>query len=82
MATLHVRNIPDALYGRLRRLAAADNQSLSAEVAVLLESAVNNREQHIKRKNVLAELRRHRFTPPANAPDSLTLLREDRQVLC
>ena len=79
MATLHVRNIPDTLHARLRRFASSNCQSLSAEVVDLLTRAVEDRERSVRQKAVLDSLRRRRFTPPAGAPDSLTLLREDRR---
>jgi Clp amino terminal domain, pathogenicity island component len=37
MATLHVRNVPDVLYERLRDCAHANGRSIGAEVIVLLE---------------------------------------------
>ncbi len=40
MATLHVRNVPDDLYERLRHSAATKHRSLSAEIIDLLESGV------------------------------------------
>jgi plasmid stability protein len=39
MATLHVRNVPDDLYERLKALAEEDHRSLSAEVIWLLGEA-------------------------------------------
>jgi plasmid stability protein len=39
MATLHVRNVPDELYERLKSLAEEDHRSLSAEVIDLLQEA-------------------------------------------
>jgi plasmid stability protein len=38
MAILHVRNVPDNLYERLKERAAAERRTLSAEVIALLES--------------------------------------------
>jgi plasmid stability protein len=38
MAILHVRNVPDDLYERLKKRAAAERRSLSAEVIALLDS--------------------------------------------
>lgn len=78
MATLHVRNIPDELHARLLELAASRNLSLSAEVARLLEQALEEEALRVSSRTVLAEMRRRRFTPPRNAPESVTLLREDR----
>jgi hypothetical protein len=40
MATLHVRNVPDGLYERLRECAAANGRSIGAEVVVLIEREV------------------------------------------
>jgi len=78
MPTLHVRNVPEELYQQIRKQAAAKNRSLSAEVVVLLQRAVMESEQD--QSEVLAGIRRRRFFRPAEAgaPDSLTLLREDR----
>jgi hypothetical protein len=38
MATLHVRNVPDDLYEKLRRRADANGRSIGAETVVLLEA--------------------------------------------
>ena len=78
MPTLHVRNVPEELYQHVRLQAAAKNRSLSAEVIVLLQRALIESERD--QSEVLAGIRRRRFFRPAaaGAPDSLTLLREDR----
>jgi len=78
MPTLHVRNVPEELYQQVRLQAAAKNRSLSAEVIVLLQRALIESERD--QSEVLAGIRRRRFFRPAaaGAPDSLTLLREDR----
>lgn len=78
MATLHVRNVPDSLYERIREQAESQNRSLSAEVIMLLHRAMADVEED--QGDILARIRRRRsFTPSAvGAPDSLTLLREDR----
>ena len=39
MPTLHVRNVPDELYERIRRRARAQNRSISAKVIALLDRA-------------------------------------------
>ena len=79
MSTLHVRNIPEQLYERIRRRAQAQGRSITAEVISLLERAVEESES--TQAEVLADIRRRRFFRPADvgAPDSTTLLREDRQ---
>ena len=78
MPTLHVRNIPDTLYDRLRQRAQTQNRSLSAEVVILLDYALEETEH--SQAELLDNIRRRRFFSPAdaNAPDSTTLLREDR----
>ena len=78
MAALHVRNIPPALHQRIRKLAAAESVSLSAEVGALLDGAVRDREMRKGQKRLLAEIRRRRFKAPAGVPDTLSLLRGDR----
>ncbi|MCB8919426.1 MAG: hypothetical protein H6666_16030 [Ardenticatenaceae bacterium] len=79
MPTLHVRNVPDSIYDRLRQRAQARNRSISAEVVMLLDLALEESEDN--QAQVLDRIRRRRFFDPAsvNAPDSTTLLREDRE---
>ncbi len=79
MATLHVRNVPDTLYEMLKARAQADGRSLSAEVLMILERALQR--PHYSQRELLQNLqRRQRFSPAkAGAPSSLELLREDRQ---
>ena len=79
MPTRHVRNVPEELYQQIRRQAATENRSLSAEVIVLLQRALIQSERD--QGEILAGIRRRRFFRPATAgaPDSLTLLREDRE---
>lgn len=78
MATLHVRNIPDRLYERIRERAEASSRSLSAEVVILLGRALEDKGSSVG--ELLTEIsRRRRFRPAAvGLPDSTTLLREDR----
>jgi antitoxin FitA len=79
MPTLHVRNVPDDLYARLRQRAAAQNRSLSAEVISLLDAALEG--STAAQAAVLERIRRRRFFEPAaaDAPESTSLLREDRE---
>ncbi len=79
MPTLHVRNVPETLYDRLRQRAQKRNRSLSAEVVVLLDFAMDESED--TQTDLLDSIRRRRFFNPAAAaaPDSTTLLREDRE---
>jgi plasmid stability protein len=77
MPILHVRNVPDELYAALQRRADAQRRSLSAEVIVLLDWALDQVE---RTPATLASIRSRRSYDPAaaGAPDSTTLLREDR----
>ena len=79
MSILHVRNIPDELYERIQRRAQAQGRSITAEVVSLLAQAIE--EVDNAQGDALASIRRRRFFKPgeAGAPDSTTLLREDRQ---
>ncbi len=79
MPTLHVRNVPEELYRRLQEQAEKENRSLSAEIIYLLQSVVHSLHHRRRQTEILRELREHRFTPPADAPDSTMLLREDRE---
>ena len=78
MPTLHVRNVPDTLYANLRRRAESQQRSLSAEVITLLEWAMAEAERVAKVP--LVSIRQRRFFDPSavGAPDSTTLLRQDR----
>lgn len=78
MPILHVRNVPEELHARIKKLAETDNISLSAEVVTLLDSAVQDRKARARQGRLLASIRRRRFVPPRGAPSSTELLREDR----
>jgi plasmid stability protein len=79
MAILHVRNVPIDLYERLRQQARAQHRSLSAEVITILQEALDN----LRRtpNAILASIRQRRYFQPeqVGAPDSTTLLRQDRE---
>jgi len=79
MAILHVRNVPEDLYNRLKQRAKAQRRSLSAEVISLLEWALQESER--SPLTTLSSIRARRsFNPSAvGAPDSTTILRQDRQ---
>jgi plasmid stability protein len=78
MSILHVRNVPDELYAQLQRRAETQRRSLSAEVISLLDWAL--KEVDRASATTLSSIRGRRFFEPASvgAPDSTTLLREDR----
>lgn len=78
MAILHVRNVPEDLVERLKARADAERRSLSAEVITLLTWAIE--EVEWRPTVTLNAIRRRRSFAPseAGAPDSTTLLRDDR----
>ncbi len=80
MATLHVRNIRDDIYQAIQELASKEQRSIGAEVAILLEEALQQNELRSRRSAALESITRRRrsFKTPEGAADSLTLLREDR----
>ena len=79
MPILHVRNVPEDLYERIQRRAQTQHRSISAEVLSLLRDALEASERPQGR--ILADIRRRRFYRPADAgaPESVKLLREDRE---
>ena len=78
MPILHVRNVPDELYAKLQQRAETQRRSLSAEVILLLDWALEQAER--TPEDVLASIRSRRFFDPiaAGAPESIMLIREDR----
>lgn len=78
VATLHVRGVPDGLYDRVRKLAAARQRSLSAEIVQLLEQALTDEDLRAEQAALLESIRRHRYAPPEGM-NSVVMLREDRQ---
>lgn len=80
MPVLHVDDIPSDLYERIRERATAENRAFTAEVIRLLRQALTAEDDRAREAHAaaVADLRRRRWAPPAGAPDSATLLREDR----
>jgi hypothetical protein len=54
-----------------------NSRFLSAEVVVLLRGALQEKSPPVA--EILADIHRRRFRPAPGAPDSTTLLREDRE---
>lgn len=79
MASLHVRNVPEGLHGRLRSLARARRRSLSTEVVTLLDDAVRMEEGKASQARVLERIRRRREARTATGPGVLAALRQDRR---
>ena len=69
MATLHVRDVPETLYDRVRKLAASRNRSLSAEVT-LLDQAHRDEGRRLAHVEAMASTKGDVWTPPPGSPDS------------
>jgi plasmid stability protein len=76
MATLHVRNVPDELYERLRANAAANERSIGAEVVFLLEEELSS-DRPAPRRRFPGALRRR----PATATPFERFSPRSRQVI-
>ena len=83
MATLHVRNVPDELYERLKSLAEEDHRSLSAEVIDLLQEAAAAGSRRSRTLAALDALHQHRAREraPAGRDWPRTLIREVRDEI-
>jgi plasmid stability protein len=79
MAMLHVRNVPEDLYEKLRRHARKQRRSLSAEVILILQDALEKPAR--TPSEILTSIQRRRYFHPqaVGAPDSTMLLRADRE---
>jgi plasmid stability protein len=80
MATLHVRNVPDALYERIQHRAAAERRSITAEVVTLLEEALRRQPEPEAELFARIDRRRQRLLDTVGLfPSSVDLIREDRE---
>ena len=80
MAILHVRNVPDDLYERIRELADEESRSLTAEVVHLLEQGLQAHERRRQAAAIVERIRANKRTMSGSARwrDAARLLREDR----
>ena len=82
MTTIALPNVPDDLYARLDQLARAQQRTVAEEVLRLLEKSVQAEEHSkISVTEILEDLARWRGSVriPPGTPDSVELLREDRE---
>lgn len=75
--TLHIRNLPEPIYDKLKRRATVNRRSLNAEVLALLSAELEEerREGEITRR--LRELA-YEINLPADAPKPEEIIREMR----
>jgi plasmid stability protein len=81
MATLHVRNVPDTVYTKIRSLARAEGRSVNAQVVRLLTAVARDTATTLSVKEALDEARQIRTSRSAGrrGPAGLTLLQEGRR---
>jgi hypothetical protein len=79
MPVLHLQDVPLDLYQRLQRLAIAHQHTPEVEALALLQDQLRSTPDGPTQAELLAELQRHSFVPPPGTPDSVELLREDRE---
>ncbi len=88
MPVLHLENVPDELFRQLERLAASDNLPPGEKAVRLLAEAVAGKLRSPNapsvsptgtQREILNRILRNRATPPPGTPDSVELLREDRE---
>ena len=76
VATLHVRNVPDDVYERLRARAQLFGRSINAETIEVLRDAL-----HVprpRRRSIVADLNRLRVELPPGAPTPEQVIRDLR----
>lgn len=79
MASITVKDIPDALYEQFKEMARQDQRSLNDEVIVTMETLVQQAIQLRERKAALQRINERRRLRPRNAVDSMALRREGRE---
>jgi len=79
MPVLHLDNVPSDVYERIQQLAATRDRTPEAEAVELLRQGLLRELAGPSQAALLADLRRRSFTPPPGTPDSVELLREDRE---
>ena len=78
MATLQIENVPNDLVEHLRVMARVKRRTLDEEVVFLLDKALGDSERRERARVALAEIDKNKIVLPPGAPDSVELLREDR----
>ncbi|MBI3828696.1 MAG: hypothetical protein HY291_04225 [Planctomycetes bacterium] len=78
MSVLQVNNVPDELLERIRLRARTERRTLEEEVVLLLQRALDEMRRREDVSSVLSSIDRHRIKLPPGSPDSVELLRADR----
>jgi len=81
MATLHVRDVPDDVYERIRSLARSEGRSLNSQVIRLLTSTARGVTTALSVEDALGSARKIREAGKARrGASSLSLLHEARRT--
>nr|WP_315185600.1 hypothetical protein [uncultured Albidiferax sp.] len=75
--TLTLKNIPDALYGRLKQAADAHRRSLNSEVIVCLEAILNPQKSPVEERLARARQLRQALPTGAFTAADIAQLREE-----
>ena len=79
MPLLQVRDVPEELYQKLSRVAAAEHRSIAQETIVLLKKALDlTHERQERRRRVLEEIKMAGLGKDKVFPSAAELIREDR----
>jgi hypothetical protein len=78
MTQLSALEIPDALYTQIQGMALSQSRSINEQIVTLLQRALDLETQRQNQAKILQDIHQARWTSPAIAPDSVTLLREIR----
>lgn len=78
MTQLSALEIPDVLYGQIQGMALSQSRSINEQIVALLQRALDIEAQRQNQARILQNIHQARWTPPAIALDSVTLLREIR----
>lgn len=80
MAVLYVNNVPDDLLRRIERFAEQARQTPEDTIVQLLEQAVPQDTSDARKqvRDILDRIRQNPIVPTPGTPDSVELLREDR----
>lgn len=79
MATLHVRNVPETVYTKIRSLARVEGRSMNAQVIRLLTTVARDIATTLSVREALDEARKIRRSAGRRGPAGLTLLQEGRR---
>ena len=75
--TITLKNVPDALHGRLRAAAAAHRRSINSEAIVCLEAALSGQQVSVDDRLARARLLRATLNDGRFAADEIDALKRD-----